>query len=168
MTANPTIGASFLQKHLEVVEDDGTIGEVTLQLWDTAGQERFRSMAPMYYRGASAAIIVFDVTKADAWDNLEAWRTDLLAYAGSGVVLSVVGNKCDMPRAESLNLECCRATCEAWKASLHFTSALTGEGVDELFRTLACRALRQTSRKEHSILQLPVVPKGAPSYRFCC
>ncbi len=45
--ATPTIGASFLQKRLEVVVDGAAPVEVLLQLWDTAGQERFRSMAPM-------------------------------------------------------------------------------------------------------------------------
>ena len=41
-----------------------TIGteKITLQIWDTAGQERFRSMAPLYYRGAVAAILVFSIT----------------------------------------------------------------------------------------------------------
>ena len=33
------------------------------EIWDTAGQERYHSLAPMYYRGAQAAIVVFDITK---------------------------------------------------------------------------------------------------------
>ena len=48
--------------------------QVSLQLWDTAGQERFRSMAPMYYRGATAAIIVFDTSKDSAWDTIKTWQ----------------------------------------------------------------------------------------------
>mmetsp|Transcript_24684 Transcript_24684/g.81850 ORF Transcript_24684/g.81850 Transcript_24684/m.81850 type:complete len:98 (-) Transcript_24684:704-997(-) len=48
--------------------------QVALQLWDTAGQERFRSMAPMYYRGATAAIIVFDSSKEFAWDAIKTWQ----------------------------------------------------------------------------------------------
>lgn len=49
----PTIGASFLQKKLKIDDID-----ILLQVWDTAGQERFRSMAPMYYRGAKLAFLV--------------------------------------------------------------------------------------------------------------
>lgn len=63
-----TIGASFLQKRLVV---DRT--KMTLQIWDTAGQERFRSMAPMYYRNARAAILVFDLTQESTFTKLREW-----------------------------------------------------------------------------------------------
>lgn len=37
---------------------------IKFEIWDTAGQERFRSLSPMYYRNAQAAVVVYDVTKA--------------------------------------------------------------------------------------------------------
>lgn len=46
---------------------------VALQVWDTAGQERFRSMAPMYYRGANAALIVFDITNYSTFSDVKSW-----------------------------------------------------------------------------------------------
>ncbi len=52
-----TIGAAFLTQTLVV--DDVT---VKFEIWDTAGQERYHSLAPMYYRGAQAAIVVYDIT----------------------------------------------------------------------------------------------------------
>ncbi|KAG8729272.1 hypothetical protein FRC12_021101 [Ceratobasidium sp. 428] len=63
-----TTGAFFHSKKVTV---DGT--KVRLQIWDTAGQERFRSMAPMYYRGASAAILVYDITNASSFDDVKIW-----------------------------------------------------------------------------------------------
>ncbi|XP_029462048.1 ras-related protein Rab-5B-like isoform X3 [Rhinatrema bivittatum] len=56
-----TIGAAFLAQ--SVCLDDTT---VKFEIWDTAGQERYHSLAPMYYRGAQAAIVVFDITKPEA------------------------------------------------------------------------------------------------------
>lgn len=50
--------AAFLAQ--SVCLDDTT---VKFEIWDTAGQERYHSLAPMYYRGAQAAIVVFDITK---------------------------------------------------------------------------------------------------------
>ncbi|ORX92430.1 hypothetical protein K493DRAFT_146765, partial [Basidiobolus meristosporus CBS 931.73] len=63
-----TIGASFMTTKL-VVDNC----KVRLQIWDTAGQERFRSMAPMYYRGANAAIIVYDITNRKSFDEIGTW-----------------------------------------------------------------------------------------------
>ena len=57
----PTIGAAFMSKKLNI--DDK---EIKLEIWDTAGQERYRSLAPMYYRNASVAIVVYDITKASS------------------------------------------------------------------------------------------------------
>jgi Ras-related protein Rab-22 len=54
-----TIGASFMSKTLIVEEKT-----FKYQIWDTAGQEKYRGLAPMYYRGAAAAVVVYDVTKA--------------------------------------------------------------------------------------------------------
>ena len=52
-----TIGAAFLTQ--TVALNDTT---VKFEIWDTAGQERYHSLAPMYYRGAAAAIVVYDIT----------------------------------------------------------------------------------------------------------
>ena len=60
---------------------------VKLQIWDTAGQERFRSMAPMYYRGAAAALLVYDVTRSDSFDDIEGWIQELRANGGDNMVL---------------------------------------------------------------------------------
>ncbi|KAH8092278.1 GTPase [Aureococcus anophagefferens] len=63
-----TIGASFMSKMILV---DGA--PCKCQIWDTAGQEKYHSLAPMYYRGAAAAILVFDITKPASLDKLKAW-----------------------------------------------------------------------------------------------
>ncbi|XP_065435260.1 uncharacterized protein LOC135978138 isoform X1 [Chrysemys picta bellii] len=55
-----TIGAAFLTQ--TVCLDDTT---VKFEIWDTAGQERYHSLAPMYYRGAQAAIVVYDITNTE-------------------------------------------------------------------------------------------------------
>ena len=61
-------GAAFLTQ--TVALDDYT---VKFEIWDTAGQERYRSLAPMYYRGAAAALVVYDITAADSFDGAKTW-----------------------------------------------------------------------------------------------
>ncbi|CAO1613733.1 unnamed protein product [Parajaminaea phylloscopi] len=95
-TAVPsTIGASFLTKKLVV---EGV--KCRLQIWDTAGQERFRSMAPMYYRGSHAAIIVYDVTSRDTFADIKTWIDELQRNMGDSLVLHIVGAKADLAPAK--------------------------------------------------------------------
>ncbi|KAK8733651.1 hypothetical protein OTU49_006408 [Cherax quadricarinatus] len=82
-----TIGASF--SNVEILLSD-------TKVWDTAGQERFRSMAPMYYRGANAAFLVFDLTKYETFTDVQSWVTELTSRVGDGLMLVVVGNKKDL------------------------------------------------------------------------
>nr|CAB3493772.1 unnamed protein product [Digitaria exilis] len=56
-----TIGAAFFSQTLAVNDET-----VKFEIWDTAGQERYHSLAPMYYRGAAAAIVVYDITNPEA------------------------------------------------------------------------------------------------------
>lgn len=56
--------AAFLTQ--TVCLDDTT---VKFEIWDTAGQERYHSLAPMYYRGAQAAIVVYDITNTVSYMN---------------------------------------------------------------------------------------------------
>lgn len=55
----PTIGASFLSKTLQIQQ---TGRSIKFNIWDTAGQEKYRSLASLYYRGVDIAIIVYDIT----------------------------------------------------------------------------------------------------------
>lgn len=64
----PTIGVDFKVKHLEI---DGQ--KIYLQIWDTAGQERFRTLIPSYYRDATGAILVYDISKMSSFQKLETW-----------------------------------------------------------------------------------------------
>ena len=59
-----TIGAAYLTKTV-FIDDDA----VKFEIWDTAGQERYHSLAPMYYRGAKAAIIVYDITSTNSFSR---------------------------------------------------------------------------------------------------
>jgi small GTP-binding protein len=85
----PTIGIDFFAKRVKV----GTRA-VHLQLWDTAGQEKFRSLIPSYLRNASIAILVYDITSRETFDQLDKWRQFTLDHADPAFF--VVGNKIDL------------------------------------------------------------------------
>jgi small GTP-binding protein len=129
--STPTIGASFLQRRVIV---DST--ELSLQIWDTAGQERFRSMAPMYYRGAKAAICVFDLTNITTFDRLNTWIRDLKNHADPNVVICIAGNKCDKAGA-IMDIESFEEYARSVNGTFFLTSALTGIGIQEIFENLS-------------------------------
>ncbi|GAN11350.1 conserved hypothetical protein [Mucor ambiguus] len=86
-----TIGASFMTKKQTV---DNC--KVRLQIWDTAGQERFRAMAPMYYRGAQAALLVYDITSQESFEELSSWIEELKRNMTEDLVIVVAANKLDL------------------------------------------------------------------------
>jgi len=130
-SVSPTIGASFLSKFVTV---NGV--RVKLQLWDTAGQERFRSLAPMYYRGAAAAVLIFDITSMESYLRVKEWVKELRANVFDEILLFVVGNQVDKSGRQ---VESSEATDYAHSIGGHFfeTSARKNTGIEELFLSIA-------------------------------
>ncbi|EFX61364.1 hypothetical protein DAPPUDRAFT_69789, partial [Daphnia pulex] len=87
---NPTVGIDFVSKNVTVKEKS-----VRLQLWDTAGQERFRSLIPGYLRDSHAVFLVFDVTNADSFQNLNMWLDYVKENRGEDVAIVIIANKID-------------------------------------------------------------------------
>ncbi|KAE8623627.1 hypothetical protein XENTR_v10005678 [Xenopus tropicalis] len=73
---------------------------VRLQLWDIAGQERFASMTRLYYKQASACVIMFDLTNSESFRNCQMWKDDLdnkvILPNGDFVPCILLANKCDL------------------------------------------------------------------------
>ena len=82
--------------------DDSTI---KFEIWDTAGQERYRSLAPMYYRGAAAAIVVFDITNKDSFNGAKSWVKELQRRGDPNVVIALAGNKADLESRRKVEFE---------------------------------------------------------------
>lgn len=96
-TTQSTVGASFLTKR---VVDIDTSTVVRLQIWDTAGQERFRSISKLYYRGANAAVLCYDITDPQSFDEMGRWFKELKTNLGDDTILHVVGTKSDIIAAD--------------------------------------------------------------------
>jgi len=87
----PTIGAAFLTQKCRL--EDRVL---RYEIWDTAGQERFHSLAPMYYRNAQAAVVVYDITKASSLEKAKSWVKELQRQANPNIVIALAGNKLDL------------------------------------------------------------------------
>lgn len=128
-----TVGAAFLTKVVE-----SKTGNVRLQLWDTAGQEKFRSLAPMYYRSAAVAVLVYDVTQPGSKAAIVDWAAEIADRAPPSTKIVVVGNKIDATTDRVLFREQGEEIANEIGAVAHFeTSALTGEGINDMFTAIA-------------------------------
>mmetsp|Transcript_17143 Transcript_17143/g.28654 ORF Transcript_17143/g.28654 Transcript_17143/m.28654 type:complete len:200 (+) Transcript_17143:192-791(+) len=86
-----TIGVDFGTRIVEIGSE-----KVKLQIWDTAGQESFRSIARSYYRDASGALLVYDITRRESFTHLGRWLAEAQQYANSHITITLVGNKADL------------------------------------------------------------------------
>jgi Ras-related protein Rab-5C len=133
-----TVGAAFVPKLIAVGEV-----ELRLEIWDTGGTEKYKSLAPMYYRDARAAILVFDVTNDQSFRDASSWLSDFRERGHPTAICAGAANKIDLAEQKVVSKSDCDALAE--ECGLNFimeTSALDGTNVNKLFNELAKRLLQ--------------------------
>ncbi|CAJ1011341.1 putative ADP-ribosylation factor family/Ras of Complex, Roc, domain of DAPkinase/Ras family [Leishmania naiffi] len=130
---------------------------VKLQIWDTAGQESFRSITRSYYRGASGALLVYDVTRRDTFTHLQSWLEDAKANANTALVIMLIGNKCDLDSKRQVSREEGEAFARNNGLMFMETSAKTSKNVDDAFL--------QTAALIYDNVQLGVIDASVVSGR---
>ena len=99
--------------------------------------ERYRSLAPMYYRGAAAAIVVFDVTNKDSFSGAKTWVKELQRRGDANCVIALAGNKADLLEQRKVSKEVADAYAAENGILFMETSAKTAMNVKELFEIIA-------------------------------
>jgi small GTP-binding protein len=154
----PTIGTAFYSRDV-----DTTRGRILLNIWDTAGMERYKSLVPKYTKGASAAVVVFDVTDPSSYSAAKDLLTEAPENSETDLITFFVGNKIDLGCGVD------RAEVDEFVNSQHTmffeTSAQTGENVCELFREVA-EQLSSIAGTQTG-LQLPMSEITPPSSGCC-
>lgn len=125
-----TIGGNYISKEISTKN-----GEVTLHIWDTAGEERFRSLLPMYTRGAQAAIIVFNLHDQNSFDSIQEWVEYIQKSELYRCKIYIAANQIDLGQTALLSKARSWANSNQYK--FFVTSANNYESVSEMFQCIA-------------------------------
>ncbi|CAE6428652.1 unnamed protein product [Rhizoctonia solani] len=148
-----TIGAAFLTQ--TVTLEDQTV--VKFEIWwgyrwtrTIQGNEPLRpsrgnadvalkpqSLAPMYYRNAHCAVVVYDITQQASLDKAKTWIRELQRQADPSIIIALCGNKSDLAARRQVTQEEAKKYADEEGLMWGETSAKSGEGVQEIFTSIA-------------------------------
>ncbi|XP_058099452.1 ras-related protein Rab11C isoform X2 [Magnolia sinica] len=120
---------------------------VKAQIWDTAGQERYRAITSAYYRGAVGALMVYDMTKRQTFDNVQRWLRELRDHADSNIVILMAGNKADLKHLRAVPEEDAKALAEREGLSFLETSAMEALNIEKAFQSILTEIYHIISKK---------------------
>ncbi|XP_074514542.1 ras-related protein Rab-17-like [Sebastes fasciatus] len=132
---SPTVGCAYLTRVVH-------LNDVTLrfEIWDTAGQEKYHSVTPLYYRGAHAALLVYDISKRETFIRTQVWLKELeKQYIPGSTVIWLVGNKGDLAQDRQVSVQEGRSLANDRGLLFTETSALSGDQVSKLLLAVAHR-----------------------------
>merc|ERR1712000_271017 len=170
-----TIGVEFATRSIQV--DSKTI---KAQIWDTAGQERYRAITSAYYRGAVGALLVYDISKHQTYENVTRWLKELRDHADANIVIMLVGNKSDLRHLRAVPTEEAKQFASENNLSFIETSALDASNVElafqniltEIYRIVSSKALDQGDGAQAPTggVKIDMTPSGAPDAKGnkCC
>lgn len=139
--SQPTIGALHKIK---------TINDIQLDIWDTAGQERFKSMIPMYYKGAKAIIVAFDITSLASFDGAKKWMQEIDSTT-SNILIVLLANKIDLVEKRVVTAEQARTYADDKKIPYYETSAKENLNIKEVFEFIANKIKEKNNKIDSNI-----------------
>ena len=164
----PTIGAAFQVKTVDISKKNKKNNNIIkLEIWDTAGQERYRSLAPMYYRGAYVAVICYDVTCIDSFNGAKMWSKEIEEHASESCIRIFVGNKFDYVHEKKVFDD-----DEEWFETNNLinikTSAKTNYNINELFELIAKKCNEVNNNKNFTISPNIIIKQKHNIKSKCC
>ncbi len=144
-----TLGAKVM-KNTTTVDKPGGKGkiEVDMAIWDIMGEKFLRELLrEAYFYGAQGILAVCDVTRAETLVDLEEWKAAIEKVAGEVPIL-ILANKIDLKDEVVIDEKGLQAFCEEWKCPYLFTSAKTGDNVEQAFHDIAKAVLANVMLEE--------------------
>ncbi len=131
-----TIGTTFSTKDVELADDDGEKRLVRLVVWDMGGQSTYKELRRQYMKGATAAVIVYDVTQPETFMAMNSWYESFREVSPNAVVV-ICANKVDLTDKRMVPVQPGEMLRDWYQAAYYETSAKTGVCVEDVFAKVA-------------------------------
>ena len=123
-----TVGVEFGAKNIKIRDQIYRI-----QIWDTAGSENFRSITRNYYKSSVCAVIVYDISNRESFNNANTWIEECKNQTAKTIYLVLVGNKSDLEDERQVTKEEGQELAEKLGIPFYEASAKTGDNVKDIF-----------------------------------
>uniref|UniRef100_A0A669QCG4 Ras-related protein Rab-17 n=1 Tax=Phasianus colchicus TaxID=9054 RepID=A0A669QCG4_PHACC len=151
----PTVGCSFFTQTIQL-----ETATIKLEIWDTAGQEKYHSVCHLYYRGAHAALLVYDLTNKETLNRAKQWLMELeKEFLPDEIVIALVGNKTDLADEREVAAEDGEEFARSRSLLFMETSAKSNHQVNDIFVAVASRGM-WPREKEGQALGEGCVPRS--------
>jgi small GTP-binding protein len=139
-----TIGTKVVKKSVDVhVDARDTDVSVEMTIWDIMGEKGFRQLLKeAYFYGANGILAVCDLTRRSTLEDLDDWADHILRVVGD-VPMIVAVNKADLADDAKFAENEVSTFLSAYGASYVYTSAKTGQNVEQAFGSLARAMVHQ-------------------------
>jgi small GTP-binding protein len=142
----PTIGAAMFSKYVNTPKFRGH-----LNIWDTAGQERYKSLAPLYYRGAHIALVLYDITYPTSFMNAKQCIQRL--QLSENPLIALIGNKTDLTEMRAVEYE----EGDKWAQEngvFFFETSIMDDSTDVVFDTLLAMLPSEPEQQLEPVLDI--------------
>ena len=132
-----TNGATYASKTVDI---DNV--HLRFDIWDTAGQEKYRSLTKFFYKDATIAILVYDITRRASFEEVKTyWVEQIKTYGDKDIIIGIAGNKSDLFSEEEVHESEAEEFASTINAVFNLTSAYLNNGINELFHSLGKKFL---------------------------
>ncbi|NXI52377.1 RAB17 protein, partial [Chloroceryle aenea] len=161
----PTVGCSFFTQTLNL-----DVATVKLEIWDTAGQEKYQSVCHLYYRGAHAALLIYDITHKETLNRAKLWLRELeKEFLPDEIIIALVGNKMDLTTEREVTTEEGEQFARTKGLLFMETSAKSSHQVNDIFMAVARELLQREQEKALSQCEQSTVDLGeSRTSTRCC
>ena len=126
-----TVGVEFGSKIISINNQ-----QIKIQIWDTAGQEKYKSVSTIYYKGAKGALLVYDISRKETFNNLNRWINEIKNNSDENINILLIGNKCDLEEGRQISQEEAFEKAKEINAGFLEVSALQAVNIEKAFKYL--------------------------------